>query len=269
MTDERVEAAALPQDLWFQSAGTRLFVRSLGQGPPVVFLHGGLADHRAALVRVGGLAAWFRLLAPDLRGSGRSHYSDALSWDRLADDVLALLDHLGLPRAVVGGTSMGSAVALRFALRHPRHTAGLLLLAPVYPGSDVALTTAQSAAMRAMNAAGQRTRVHGIEALLPLYDALPAELRERAVAMARQFDPASVAATTEFLASDAQPLASARDLASITAPTLIVPGSDPEHPPQVATLYARHLPDVALVDAAEPALLPRLAEFCRRAFGAG
>jgi pimeloyl-ACP methyl ester carboxylesterase len=118
-----------PQDLdraaerhgrWFTSAGTRLFFLDLGegQGPPIVFLQGGLADHRAALVRVGAVAASRRLLLPDLRGSGRSLHAGALSWDQLADDLLALLASQGLDRAVIGGTSTGRRS--RPASAHPR-----------------------------------------------------------------------------------------------------------------------------------------------------
>lgn len=250
------------QDLWFQSQGVRLYAKTQGQGRPLVFLHGGLADHRAALVRVGSLADSLRVLAPDLRGSGRSHYAGELSWDLLADDLRALLHSLHIERAVIGGTSMGSAVALRFALRYPGHTAGLVLWAPVYPGADRGLTAPQIAAMQAMAAAGERARVEGTQALVPLYQALPADLRQRALDMLREFDAASVAATTAFLAQNAQPMAEASALAAIAAPTLIVPGTDPEHPREVATLYAQHLQRPTLLDPQSPDLLAQLAQFC-------
>src|SRR5688572_15649936 len=86
--------ARSPREIQFECDGTRLFAVETGQGPPVVFIHGGLADHRAALFRLAPLAATHRLITPDLRGSGRSHYGGELSWDRLADDLAALLTHL-------------------------------------------------------------------------------------------------------------------------------------------------------------------------------
>jgi len=253
------------REVWFEREGTRLFALEAGHGHPVVFIHGGLADHRAAMFRAGGLAAAHRLLAPDLRGSGRSVYAGALSWDALADDVAALLDHVGLERAVIGGTSMGSGVAIRFALRHRSRTTGLLLMSPVYPGADRPLPAAASSAMRVMAEAGEQVLTRGVEALRPLFEGLPAPLRDVALQMMLEFDPASVQATTRFLASGAQPMSSARDLASIDASVVVLPGNDPQHPAEIAELYARHLRAPLLVDPAAPEHVQRLIEFCTEA----
>jgi pimeloyl-ACP methyl ester carboxylesterase len=130
---------------------------------------------------------------------------------------------------------------VRVALRHPGVTAALVVLHPAYAGADVGLTPAQQAAMTAMDAAGSRAVAEGVEVLLPLFDALPPPIRERARAVAATYDPASVAATTRFLASGAQPFATAAELAAIEAPTLLVPGIDPYHPAEVAERYRRHL----------------------------
>jgi len=262
MNPQDLNHAADRHGIWFESDGARLFALDIGRGNPLLFVHGGLADHRAALVRVGGAASSLRLLAPDLRRSGRSIYTGELSWDRLADDVCALLDHLNLERAVVGGTSMGSAVAIRVGLRHPQRTAGLILTSPLYPGADQALPDAACVAMRTMAEAGERAAAHGIDALRPLFESLPAAIRDFALNMLLGFDPASVAATTRFLASNAQPLESARDLASLSVPVMLVPGADPQHPPEIAGLYARHLRHPVVVDASGPELVERISEFC-------
>src|SRR5688572_16665697 len=100
------------REVWFEADGARLFAFEVGSGHPIVFLHGGIAGLRASWFRRCQLADTHRLMTPHLRGSGRS-VKTVLSWDRLADDVAAMLEHLGIGRAVVGGTSMGSAVALR------------------------------------------------------------------------------------------------------------------------------------------------------------
>jgi pimeloyl-ACP methyl ester carboxylesterase len=211
---------------------------------------------------VGALASSQRLLVPDMRGSGRSVYAGALSWSRLADDLCALLDQLGLDRAVVGGTSFGSAVAVHFGLRHPQRTAGLVLMSPVYPGADRPLPEPARAAMQAMAEAGERVLEQGIDALRPLFEPLPAPIRDVAIGMMLGFDPASVAATTRFLASDAQPFASARELAAIGVPVMIVPGTDPQHPAEIADLYARHARHPAVVAATSPDLVEQIAGFC-------
>lgn len=258
----RPQDAALAREIWFESDGVRLFAVEMGQGPPVVFVHGGLADHRAALFRLAPLAATHRLITPDLRGSGRSRDAGELCWDRLADDLAELLSFLDIERAVVGGVSMGSAVALRFALRHPRRLNALVLMSPVYPGEDRPLAAASSAAMRVVAEAGERTARSGVDALRPLFEALPAPVRDVALEMAQSFDPMSVAATTRFLATGAQPMSTARDLATIDVPVMVLPGIDPQHPAEIGELYVQHLRHPVLVEQTAANMLERVAAFC-------
>lgn len=263
------------EEIWFEGAGARLFAVEVGPQPrasvgaraeddaaplPVILLHGGLADHRAALLRAGRLAEQRRLITPDLRGAGRSLYRGELSWDLLADDLAALLDHLRLERAVIGGTSMGSGVALRFALRYPRRAAALIVMSPLYPGEDRELAPAARQAMRAMHATAQRALVGGMQEFAPLFAQLPPPIRERAAAMMLGFDPASVAATASFLASEVQPMGSAAELAQLDAPALLLAGADPEHPAEVAELYARHLRRGRILDPLREDLADALAD---------
>jgi hypothetical protein len=115
--------------------------------------------------------------------------------------------------------------------------------------------------MQAMNALGSRVVAEGIAVLLPLFDALPPPLRDRARAMVAAYDPASVAATTAFLASGAQPFATAAELAAITAPALVVPGFDATHPRAVAELYQRHLPHCTFREATPETYAAAIAEW--------
>lgn len=250
MTEPHESVEKTSGEIWYKSAGTVLFAVERGQGLPIVLLHGGLADHRATLYRFAALGASYRLIAPDVRGAGRSKFGGPLSWDLLADDIARLLDHLKLERCVIGGTSAGSAVSVRFALRHPERALALLALWPVYAGADVGLNAAQSRAMERMNEAGARTLVEGIDALVPLFAALPQPMRDGVVAMVRSYDPASVAATTRFLASGAQPIARLTDLGALAMPTLVIPGVDAEHPVDVATRYASAIPGAVFSEAA-------------------
>jgi len=229
-------------EIWFSSAGTRLFAVEHGAGTPVILLHGGLANHLVFQRITAAIAERYRLITPDLRGSGRSIDRGELSWDRLADDVVALIDHLGLTRAAIGGASFGAGCALRVALRHPARVSQLVLLSPAFAGADVGLTAPQRAAMDAMAAAGQRALAEGIAALFPLFDPLPPPIRAFAREVAATFDPGSVAASTRFMASGAQPFGTAAELAAIAMPTLVVPGTDPYHPAEIAELYRTHLP---------------------------
>jgi pimeloyl-ACP methyl ester carboxylesterase len=248
-------------EIWFDSDGTRLFAVDSGRGIPIILLHGGLASHLACRLFAAPLSPQFRVVTPDLRGSGRSHFRSPLGWDQLADDVAALVRHLGVDRAVIGGVSFGSGCAVRVALRHPALVAGLIVLTPVYAGADVGLHAAPQAAMQAMDAAGRRAIAEGVQVLYPLFDALPAPLQARARAMVDAFDAGSVATSTRFLASGAQPFTTAAELASITAPTLLVPGTDPYHPAEVAALYQRHLRRCTVRDVEATGYAAAIADF--------
>jgi 3-oxoadipate enol-lactonase len=259
------EAMSTQREVWFENAGTRLYALEVGQldsARAIVFMHGGLADHRAAMLYVGPLLAAHRVILPDLRGAGRSVYAGELTWQQLADDVAALLVHLGIESAAVGGSSMGSGVALRFALSQPQRTLGLLLTAPVFAGAERGLSPAQAEAMRAMGEAGQLALERGVEALIPLYGRLPVVVRERAVEMLRSFDAASVATTTRLLASGSQPFHATDELAQLDMPALIVPGTDAEHPIEIAELYGRHIQRAQLADPADPNLPTIISSFC-------
>src|SRR4051812_5890522 len=118
----------------------KLFVIDDGAGLPVIFLHGGLANHQSVRMWAAPLASGFRIITPDLRGSGKSHFGGELTWDVLADDIAELAQDLGVSRAVIGGMSFGAGCAVRVALRHPSLLAGLALIHPAFAGADVPLT---------------------------------------------------------------------------------------------------------------------------------
>jgi pimeloyl-ACP methyl ester carboxylesterase len=253
-------------ELWFSSAGTELYAIDQGSGQPILALHGGLADHRASLGYAGPLAARYRLITPDLRGAGRSKHAGPLTWEQLADDLAALLDHLGIERAVLAGVSAGSGVVVRFGLRHRDRVAGLAILAPLYPGSDRELDEAPRAALARMDSYAQRGMREGIQALQPLFEALPDAMRSRALAMLESFDPASVAATTRLLSST-QPFDALTELQSIDAPTLLVRGRDPQHPGELATLYPKWLPHAHVIEAEGEGIAAAIDHFCRTEIG--
>jgi hypothetical protein len=106
--------------------------------------------------------------------------------------------------------------------------------------------------MDAMNAAGSRAPAEGMAVMDPLVDRLPPEIRERARALFRTYDPPSVAASTAFMASGAQPFGSVAELARVAASVLVVPGTDPQHPAEYAEHLSRHLPRCTVRAGTEP-----------------
>jgi len=86
-----------------------------GLGLPVVLLHGYPFNRTLWNEQVSALSNSYRVITPDLRGHGESDASPgAATMNRMAQDVAALLDHLEISRAVIGGLSMGGYVALAF-----------------------------------------------------------------------------------------------------------------------------------------------------------
>jgi pimeloyl-ACP methyl ester carboxylesterase len=254
------------REFWFVADDSvRLFAVEDGAGRAVVMLHGGLANHLVSLRLTAALAPQFRVIAPDLRSSGKSGDGSPLTWDRLAEDVARLMDHLGVERAVVGGVSSGSGVAVRFALRFPGRLAGLVLVTPLYGGADCGLSEHQAATFRRMDEVGRRAPHEGVQVLRPLYDPLPPPVRERALAMVEGFDAKSVAATTHFLATGDQPFSSASELRSIAAPTLLLSGHDALHPADVTERYAAHLPSCTVVREQDANISAVIDAFCREA----
>ncbi len=93
---------------------------SEGDAPPVVLLHGGLADSDYWGNQVEALKAHHRVILVDSRGHGRStRDARPFGYDLMADDVVALLDALRVPRADIVGWSDGGILGLDLAMRHP------------------------------------------------------------------------------------------------------------------------------------------------------
>ena len=109
------------------SDGFELSWQELGEGRPVVLLHGLFSDADTNWIRFGHAeaiaAGGFRVIMPDLRAHGasaRPHEASAYPPDVLADDGLALVDHLGITDYDLGGYSLGARTAVRMVVRGAR-----------------------------------------------------------------------------------------------------------------------------------------------------
>ena len=114
----------------------RLAYTDTGLGQPVVLLHGYPFNRTLWTEQVSALSNSYRVITPDLRGLGESDATPgAATMNRMAQDVAALLDHLEISRAVIGGLSMGGYVVLAFYKQFPSRLRGLVL-ADTRPQAD-------------------------------------------------------------------------------------------------------------------------------------
>jgi 3-oxoadipate enol-lactonase len=218
-----------------------------GSGPPVVLLHGFALDRRMWDDVVAAVAGERTVVTYDLRGFGASAPMDLHIGYTHAGDLLRLLDHLGIERAVVAGFSFSGDVALRLAQEAPDRVRHLVLVDPLVEGMRWDTESAQ--AMHAV-----RTALHdrGIEAAKQVWLQHPffevasrrPDLAERLSAMVAGFGG------RHWLGEDPH-LPAARllgRLGTLTVPTTVVVGSsDVPGFVQMADALVREIPGARLV----------------------
>lgn len=205
----------------------RLFAAVSGEGPALVFLHGQLGTHQVVGPLVSPLADSFQIVTPDVRGRGRSScpHPEEHSWDRYADDVVAILDALDLEQATIGGVSLGAGIALKTVLRHHKRVSALVLYSSVYAGEDPGWAKEQMAIQSQV-----------LEVAETVMSGAPQSTKIVSSAKWRRHDPKSLAAALIGLGYS-QPFGAVEHLSSISVPTMIIPGTDPLHPRQVSEMY--------------------------------
>lgn len=239
------------------SGDVELDYELVGEGPPLVWLHGlsGSLDESRPLCE--RLSERFQVLWYSTRGHGRStpvHDRDRYSYDVIADDLERMLDHVGFEHPVVAGGSHGANTALRHALRHPGRSRALLLVAP---GANAlrrpdrvrwALVRGQ---MRLAARRGEPAVVKAITGYDPLDPALDA-VGQAAVAAARTHDLASLLSAMRLIPN--QQVVPPTSLAGLTIPTLVAAwAKDPVlHPIAVARRIADLMPNAEFVEMAKP-----------------
>lgn len=134
-----------------------------GSGPPIVFLHGGWLSAESWAGQRERFGDEHRIVAPDLRGHGRTGPSDArrYSVDLMADDLDSLLSDLGIEECVLCGLSLGSMVAQSYASRHPERVRALLLAGAVQTFPPVSMPRAMKRAFSPLPMLGTSLAVTG------------------------------------------------------------------------------------------------------------
>lgn len=106
----------------------KLHYREMGEGQPMVILHGlfGFSDNWQTHAKK--LAEYYRIILVDLRNHGHSEWSDAFSYDLMAEDIKELFDDLGLRKVILVGHSMGGKVAMLFAQKYDEYLEKLIVV---------------------------------------------------------------------------------------------------------------------------------------------
>ena len=113
--------------------GLRMYYEVHGQGRPLVLLHGAYMTVDAMGSILPGLAESRRVIVPEMQGHGRTADIDRpITYEGMADDVAALVGHLGIDEADAFGFSMGGGVALQLAIRHPDSVRRLVVASASY-----------------------------------------------------------------------------------------------------------------------------------------
>jgi pimeloyl-ACP methyl ester carboxylesterase len=207
--------------------GARLWYEEHGRGEPIVQIHGGGLGHANFALATPQLARDFRVIDYDQRGYGQSDRPrQRYDFDVWADDVAALLDGLGLPRAHIHGTSLGGMVALAFAARHPARVERLVINCAVAK-FDFAGRLHYEIAIDLIERLGVDNRTYAgfvaLRALAPAYLDGPggeAAIERIRAALAASTSPhVYLAACRAMIAMDLRPC-----LAQIRAPTLVIGG---------------------------------------------
>lgn len=121
--------------------GARLFYKIMGEGTPIVVIHGGpTLDHRYLLPGLGRLARQHRLIFYDQRLSGRSDVrvdSSTVSFEGFVADIEGIRRHFGLERMHLLGHSWGGLLAQLYATKYPERLHALILLNPMAPAYEL------------------------------------------------------------------------------------------------------------------------------------
>ena len=257
--------------------GLSLYYEEHGTGEPLVLLHGGFGAAEVMQPIIPALAAGRRVIAVDLQGHGHTGDIDRpLRPEHMADDIAALIAHLGLERADVMGYSLGGTVALRTAIQHPERVRRLVVVSVAFRRDG-----SHPEVLEAMDQMGPA-------AVEPIRQSPLGQLYARTAPRPEDW-PALVAKTADLLHHDYDWTA---EVEAMTTPTLLVfADADSIRPEHIVAFYAllggglhdagwdrsrRPVAQLAILPGTthydismSPALAPAVTSFLDGALGAG
>jgi pimeloyl-ACP methyl ester carboxylesterase len=253
-------AAMEPVEFAVERSGMALAGESLGEGAPVVLLHGITATRRYVVHGSKALArAGFRQLTYDARGHGRSDPAPAgggYTYPELVDDLGAVVEaELGDQPFVLGGHSMGAHTAVAFAIQHAERLAGLVVIGPAYMGF------VDAEVLASWDRLAEGLERGGVDGFMDAYDrGLDTAWRETVLRFTRERmneheHPDAVARALREVPRSS-PFEAMSELEFVDVPALVVASrddADPGHPHAVGVAYAESLPGARLISEDEGA----------------
>ena len=242
--------------------GVSLFVKVVGQGYPLLIMHGGPGMDHTSMLPLQPCADQFTMIFYDHRCNGRSDGADvtSMTWENLTADAEALRQTLGFDKWAVLGHSFGGMVALEYALRYPQSLSHLLLMDTCGDTRWVQHNAPEILAKRGYSAAAVQAARRFFNGQLTPGEVFPAALKfARAyyyhfslLAMARQaiFGPRVKMRPEAQIFGFSQLLTgwTVMDrLSEIQVPTLVLAGRhDFQFPPEHQAILADRLPNAQL-----------------------
>ena len=232
--------------------GLEMYYEVHGEGEPLILIHGGLGGVAEFGQLPSLLSETRQVIAVELQAHGRTADIDRpLSFDAMADDIAALIEHLGFENADIMGFSLGGAVALRTAIQHPDVVRKLVLVSTPY--SLEGIHPEFRAGMSAMN---EEAAAFMLETpMYQLYSSIAPNVDDWATLVGK----VGALMSTDFDWSE--------DIAGITTPTLIIAGDSdfiyPSHPVELLELLGGGVAGgmVETVPTAQLAILPGTIHF--------
>lgn len=130
-----------------------LYYQVKGEGIPIVFIHPPLLTSVNFVYQLEGLSKHYKVIIFDIRGHGRSEYSEqTITYSIIVQDIEALLDHLGIKKAFICGYSTGGSIVLEFLLAKANRSLGGIVISGMSEVRDLTLAQRISVAVRLSNA---------------------------------------------------------------------------------------------------------------------
>ncbi len=204
--------------------GARIYYQIQGEGQPMMLIHGYPLSGDLFREQREGLSDEYQVITPTLRGYGQSETPDSTATiQTYAEDMLAVMDELGVEQAIIGGMSMGGPIIFEMYRQAPERFTGMILI-------DTTPAPAIPAEAGLWRGVAEQARAQGVASLVPflIKDMLTGDTRMNNADLTAYLSGIMEEATLDAAVAGANALRTRPDsrptLAEITVPTLIITG---------------------------------------------